>query len=311
MPIQTLRRMLLAALAVSLLAAAPLQAKMFIFKPLPAQQAVRLGNEAQASYEVALAAIDKNNHEKALAALNESIRAEPENPWLRYAAIQVAIYLGDTRNGRNSLEFYDNALEHLKVLASSESLNIRERERAEENLKLVTQLRALVAERDAKRRQFGMEIAKQYAKVTYKDAEREAEEKKEREEQMKQIMGGGGATAQQAQSAVATEETRTDSFDVMDLYKRARRPSAPAGGLIGTPAGEFGSSSSGISGGSTGQPVNSGGAASISAGATGPSDSISSNPQASSVAADVGAGPVNEQTPGSASTGAVPAERPN
>ena len=147
----------------------------FEFKPMSPQRADRLGKEARHEYDLGLAAIDKVNNDLALEHFVKAVQLEPDNPWLRFSTVQVAIRLGDTRNGSDSIRFYDLAAQNLKAIGENPRLNIREQQRAQAWFQTVTELRQSVLERDAKRIQHGREIAKQYAKEIYRPTEAEKE----------------------------------------------------------------------------------------------------------------------------------------
>lgn len=139
------------------------------YTPLTAQRMDRLNKDSRHEYELALAALDKVNYELALDHFTKAVNAEQDNPWLRFSIVQIAIYLGDSRSGAESIKYYDMAAQNLKSISESPKLNARERQRAQQWEQNVSELRQSVLERDAKRVQYGREIAKQYAKEVFQD----------------------------------------------------------------------------------------------------------------------------------------------
>jgi hypothetical protein len=165
------------AVMLAVFGAMPARATILHFKPLAAQKADRLPREAKKEYELALAALDKINYDLGFEHLTKAVELDPANVWLRDSLVSLALYLGDTRGAADSIKYYDLATINLREIASSPRLNRREQQRAKDALEMITGLRQSVSERDEKRKQYGLEIAKQYARIVYK-GEKDTEESK-------------------------------------------------------------------------------------------------------------------------------------
>ena len=157
--------------------------------PMPTQRYDRLTPNAKKHYDQGMVAVDRINYQAALESLIKAGEAEPNNDYLQLMVAQLARYLGDTQWGKDSIDYYDKAAKSLKKLADSPRLNPREKERAKGHLETVLSLRQAVGERDEKRQQYGMVIAKAYAKEAYKDKDEKytEKEKKEKKERIKQL----------------------------------------------------------------------------------------------------------------------------
>ena len=161
-----------------LLAAAPAGAKTLDFRVLTAQRLDRINDDSKAYYEQTLAHIDRINYIEAMDSMNKAVDAEPDDVYLRQAALSLSMYLGDTRQGASSVKYYEMAMNHLKALSTSARLNKREQDRALELMRIVSELRNAVGERDEKRMLHGREIAKKYARIIYQGETEEREVEK-------------------------------------------------------------------------------------------------------------------------------------
>jgi len=133
-------------------------------KPIPSQRLDRLTKDARREYELGMGALDKINYSLALDHFTKSVQAEPDNVYLRYVLVQLAQYLGDSRAGDQSNKYYDLCTQNLKEVVDSPKLNAREKERAQTALDLIASLRQSVGERDEKRAQYGLAMAKRYVR---------------------------------------------------------------------------------------------------------------------------------------------------
>lgn len=207
-------RLLTALVAAALLiSAGSAQAKLFKLQPLSPQDASRLNDKAKVEYEQGLNWVSKIDYPLAFQHFNKAVEAQPENIYLRYVAVQVAVYLGDTRMGNKATEYYDQALNHLKAIDASPALNQRERDRAQGLMDMVGKLKDSVGQRDLNRTKYGRELAKQYAEIIYKKPEETTEQSPEQEA----LARTGVIKKEGEKSDVAT------GVDVLTLYKRPRR----------------------------------------------------------------------------------------
>ncbi len=121
--------------------------------------------------------IDKFDYPAAMQHFNKAVDAQPNNMLLRYVAIQMAIYMGNTRKGKQAVEYFDMALTNLNALDTSTQLNSREKERVAKYLDVVGKLQDAVGQRDLMRNKYGRELAKQYAAYVYKKEEKDEKNK--------------------------------------------------------------------------------------------------------------------------------------
>jgi hypothetical protein len=157
------------------LGAVTAEARMLKLRRLTPIQEVRLNKESRKLYDLGWAAIDKINYTKAFKFFGKAVEAEPKNVYLRYLVVQLARYLGDSHFGAKSIKYYDQASLNLKKMSQSSQLNKREQERAKKSLRKVNNLRATVTERDQKRYQWGLELAKYNMRQLKKQDEAEQE----------------------------------------------------------------------------------------------------------------------------------------
>ena len=118
-----------------------------------------MSREARVEYEQAVLALDRILYEEALEHLQATIQLDPENVRLRFMAVQLATYLGDTRWGEDSLTYYGIAIDNLRRMASSPQLNLREQQRAQDAIERLITLQQTVLDRDQSRRQWGWQLA--------------------------------------------------------------------------------------------------------------------------------------------------------
>ncbi len=163
----------------------PTTARQLDLEPLPPQRVDKLSEEARKSYEKGMAAIDRINYNLAKEHFTRAIEGDPDNVRLRFVLVQLAHYLGDTRKGTKSIEFYDLANANLKKIFESPHLNAREKRKAKAAIEMVRKKRQSVPERDEKRRQHGLEIAKLYAKEIFSGREEDPGRKKRKEKKKK------------------------------------------------------------------------------------------------------------------------------
>lgn len=173
-----INRGVLLALCGSLLLTLPAEARVLEFRSVPAPRVERLGEDARNYYEQTLNFIDRTNYVEAMDAINKAVEADPSDVYLRQAALSLALYLGDTRQGAASVKYYEVALNHLKVMTASDRLNKREQDRAKQLMGFVSDLRNAVGERDEKRLAHGREIAKKYARIIFQGETEERESEK-------------------------------------------------------------------------------------------------------------------------------------
>ena len=150
------------ALAATLFGVPRAEARVLQIDRLQPQRTARMSREARQDYEQALDAIDHILYEKAIKLFQNALEKDPDNEHLRLILIQLATYLGDTRWGSDSILYYDIAILNLKRMAESPLLNLREQRRAQEAIERLTALQRVVMERDERRRQWGLEVAKLY-----------------------------------------------------------------------------------------------------------------------------------------------------
>ncbi len=219
-------------LALALLLSAPLaQARKLDLRQLDPQTVTRLNERAQQHYEQALAWLDMINYNQALQSLNAAVAADPANPHLRFMAVQMAVYLGDTRGGSESIGFYDMALDHLREIAESPQLNANEQARASEYMRTIGRLREIIGERDQARLKHGREIARQYASLIY-PVEEEEEDPAATQFGMPGMQGMPGMPGAQR-----PKQRRNTGPDVMQLYRRPMySPPTPQPELVQPPA---------------------------------------------------------------------------
>lgn len=153
-----------------------ISAHLLDLKPIPPQRLDHLPPEARKQYDLGMKSVDKINYIKGLEYFTHGVELSPDDVYLRFMVVQLAQYLGDTRLGEDSDMYYDLALKHLKIIADSPRLNAREKERARSALETITSLRQSRTERDEKRQQIGMVIAKKYEKESYKPTGKEKKE---------------------------------------------------------------------------------------------------------------------------------------
>lgn len=205
---------LLAVFAAALLAFAPaaqardIRIPKLEIKPLSPLRVEALSTDARDLYDRGMLQLDRINYPKALQDLRQASKVDAENVYLHFIVVEVAHYLGDTRSGSDAIRFYDIAEEHLRAMNESERLNEREKNRTQEAIDLITELRANVAERDEARRKVGKEMADALRKEIYRDLEDEEKDiRTQREEQLKERQRLD-ALQQAAQAAGATRGSR-------------------------------------------------------------------------------------------------------
>lgn len=180
----------------------------------------RLNEKAKAEYDLGLKWIDKFDYPAAIQHFNKAVEVQPDNLLLRYVAIQMAIYLGNTRKGKQAVEYFDTALTHLNVLDASTQLNSRERERVANYLNMVGKLKDAVGQRDLMRVKYGRELAKQYAAYIYKKEEKDDNKDKTPEQE---ALERTGMTQQTATGGAAPTETKQKGPDITSYLKRSPR----------------------------------------------------------------------------------------
>lgn len=148
----------------------------FQLQPMPPQQMERISPEARQQFEMGLNWIDRINLERALDNFVAASNLEPDNVYLRFSVVELARYLGDTRRGSDSIKYYDMAAINLKSIFESPRLNPRERNRANQGLRLLTELRQSVPERDAKRKERGQKLILEIAKEKYQGGGQETDD---------------------------------------------------------------------------------------------------------------------------------------
>lgn len=198
-----------------LLVAGSSQAKIFKFQPLSDQDAARLNEKAKEQYELGVNWVSKIDYPLALQHFTKAVEAQPDNVYLRYVVVQVAVYIGDTRKGKQSIESYDLALTQLKAIDESPQLNAREKDRVEGLIDTIGKLKDAVGARDQNRIQFGRKLAAQYAELTYKKKEETAADQGPEREALER----SGVVKKQAPVTGAP----VSGVDVISLYKKPRR----------------------------------------------------------------------------------------
>ena len=180
------------------------QVRRMDVEPLSPQKIDRLGDKTRLYYQKALGSMDRINYPLALGFLDRAVQSAPDDVYLRFNLVRLAHYLGDTRVGSDSIQYYDITEENLRELEKAPQLNEREKRRTREAIALVVELRRAVAERDEKRKKNGRELADELREEIYRDLEPEGEEeslKGKREKQLRQMSqevqrssgrGGGG-----------------------------------------------------------------------------------------------------------------------
>ncbi len=200
---------------------------------LSADDAARLNEKAKAEYDEGLKWIDKFDYPAAMQHFNKAVDAQPNNMLLRYVAIQMAIYMGNTRKGKQAVEYFDMALTNLNALDTSTQLNSREKERVAKYLDVVGKLKDAVGQRDLMRNKYGRELAKQYAAYVYKKEEKDEKNKTPEQEALERT----GAMPQGVGGSAQTE-TKQKGLDISTFLKRTPRVGALRRGTdIGTKVG--------------------------------------------------------------------------
>lgn len=156
----------------------PVKPRILELKPMPTARLARLKKEAHAKYDQAMKYVDHINYERAVECFQQAIQLQPDDAYLRFMLIQLTQYLGDVRTGdpreaSNSLKYYDITIEQLQSMVASPMLNPREKQRAQSALETVVGLRQAIGEREGKRHQAGLEMAKQYSQEMFKDMEKD------------------------------------------------------------------------------------------------------------------------------------------
>lgn len=142
-------------------------ARLFQFKPLDAVVYQRLSPEARAAYDEALEAVDHIDYEIALERLEAAVAADPDRVELRFIAASLAQHRGETTTGVESARLFESAMGHVRHILSIDTISQKDRQRAEYMERAVDTRRKTIEERDEKRRTYGMQIAKAYAKEVY------------------------------------------------------------------------------------------------------------------------------------------------
>lgn len=186
---------------------------------LSAEDAARLNEKAKAEYELGLASIDKVNYTGAMQRFNKAVDEQPDNLLLRYVAVQMAMYLGNTRKGKAAVEYFDTALTHLNVMNAAPQLNSRERERVTKYIDQIGKLRDAVNQRDMMRNKYGRELAKQWATYFYQDKEK-GDNKDKTPEQIALERTGMLPAAPGSTGEAASKSKRPD---ISSFYKRNPR----------------------------------------------------------------------------------------
>lgn len=165
--------------------------RMLELKALPAYRIERLNKDARDKYDQAMKAVDKINYEKAIDLFQQSIKAQPDDVYLRNSLVTLAQYMGDSHVGRDpnntsmeGIKYYDIAVENLTAMMASKSLNPREKQRAQAALDAIAGLRQSVSEREEKRQATGLEIVKQYSKESFKALDKRERDRKAKQEEV-------------------------------------------------------------------------------------------------------------------------------
>jgi hypothetical protein len=186
-------------LSAAVVAAPRAEARVLKLTRLEPRQTARLSREGREQYEAALVAIDRILYEKALPLLEKTVDYDTENVHLHFMVVQLATYLGDTRWGSDSIRYYDTAVTHLRAMALSPRLNLREQQRAQQAIERLNALQRSVTERDETRRRWGREIAKLFREEIARGARdrtrNEAPTDLERRRQLLELTGEGGQSA--------------------------------------------------------------------------------------------------------------------
>jgi hypothetical protein len=178
----------------------PVKPLLLELKPIPMQRLDKLSQAARDEYQAGMTEIDRINYKGALEHFMKAVEAEPDDVYLRNIVVQMGQYMGASRAGAESIRYYDIAAQNLKEMVDSPKLNLREKERAQKALETIVSLRQTVGERDEKRQQAGMEIAREYAAQVYKDTEDKNLRDVDRQKKLERIQAlyqqtlGGGST---------------------------------------------------------------------------------------------------------------------
>lgn len=157
-------------------------------KPMPAARLARLKKESREKYDQAMKYIDRINYERAVESFQQAIQLQPDDAYLRFMLIQLTQYLGDTRTSADSIKYYDITIEQLQAMVASPTLNAREKARAQSALETVVTLRQSIGEREGKRHQAGLEIAKQYSKEMFQEMEKDERERAKKQEAVEEYV---------------------------------------------------------------------------------------------------------------------------
>lgn len=191
-------RLAVAMALVTALSAPALAAGLLDLKPLPQRKLSRLSEKAREAYDEAWAQIDIINYPQALKKFQMAVKADPDNVYLRELVAKLAQYLGDLASQKESQDYYNIAIENLSVISKSDQINPNQRRKVEAVLKLVTDLRNSVYERDEMRKRHGYAYAQavsaEKAEMEKKREERKAEAAKKAAEKDAE-KGGGGSTS--------------------------------------------------------------------------------------------------------------------
>lgn len=150
-------------------------------KLLSEKREKQLTENAQKAYQLALESMDKVLYEKALTHFVEASDADSDNVYLRFIVIQLAKYLGDTRDGDDAIDFYDIAIDNMRLLAESPYLNAREKERAQKAVDEFVEFRDTVPERDKLRDVAGLAVIKRHVEQSHPNEEKQQEEQRSKD----------------------------------------------------------------------------------------------------------------------------------
>ncbi|MCE5229928.1 hypothetical protein LLG95_10075 [bacterium] len=238
-----LGRLMTAVIAVAMmLGAGSAHARLLKLQLLSPQDASRLNEQAKAEYEQGLNWVNKIDYPAAFKHFNAAIEAQPENIFLRYIAVQMGIYLGDTRKGKPAIEYYEATLTNLNAIDASANLNARERERVANYIDLVTKLKDAVGQRDMMRLKFGRDIAKQYAADMYKKPG-ETEEQGTKTPETAALERAGIKTQTPGSQMNTPPAEQNTGVDITMLYKRTPRQGTLKRGMSASPEASAGGQS--------------------------------------------------------------------
>lgn len=210
------------AFAALLAIAAPSWGRIFTFSPLDEVIYDRLPEPAREAYDACLEALDRIHYDVAVEHVQEAVAAAPDSMELRFFAANLTRYRAETTFSVQSARYFDQSIEHVNAILAMPGLSQRDRGRAEYLQKYLDQQRKTIEERDAKRRTFGMEVAKAYAKEVYTGDEGSAEIKAFREAISKLTTPGSAsarATAAAAQALTKTlgEESAAPAGETLEM----------------------------------------------------------------------------------------------